>query len=599
MTQNLLTSFSEEWQELMRTLLFVPKPLQKARNWLERKYFAGFRTTILSSCSGQQPSNTAKGTSIERKLKGTIIIEKPPSWDELFEDLQEEIPLILDKSIVYRSRFLLLPSYVQRNLLSFLSENTKRIDSKLSHKFGKFLMEHIKLLDLWVQRIAWKYHGSHGEIDTLRRDKGLDFENPGAPTSDECNDSILGNSIFMSSTAIKYLDEIKETSRAYNAKGDFKLPYQSTRSETACFERKLDKDNAISAKELAERAEKSFEVISTRTEKEVNLSEEEDVQITEEVGPKRRKVELLDIIDVDDDDDDDPKEGNLQTVGSRMMLGSAEDEFATKCCEMVQDSPKPGPSKQHARSLSFQDILENSADVSSICLKLNEHLISNNENIDNLCNGLQLSELNEEQICIFINCMGYEKLNLSTSLIKKLLTEAVLKFLLNSDKAVSREIYSHLSDLLKTFKHVVIHSVLVPLIIHGKDNSFQEEFFLKILTSDLLENYDYFEVLNALLSVSRTDIATTLSNSSMKSLEIIFSKKVAVTQYTLSELVQVMERSSESLKDSKVLPKVIVLLTKHYKVEIMELVDRLMNIVENNSTFLKKIALRDLKKVKP
>ena len=600
MTQNLFTSFSEEWQGLMRILLFVPNPLQKARNWLERKYFAAFRPTISSSCSGQQPSNAATGTIIERGLKGTITAEKPPTWDELFEDLQEEIPLMLDKSIVYRSRFLLLPSYVQRNLLSFLSENTKRIDSKLSHKFGNYLIEHINLLDLWVRRLAWKYQGSHGEIDTSCRDEGTNIENPEASTSDKCNNSILGNSTFMSTTAIKYLDEIKETSRAYNAKGDFKLPYQSIRSETAHLERKLDKYNAINAKELAERAEKSFEVISTRREEKVNLSEEEDIQITEEVAPKRPKLELLDIIDIDDDDndDDDPKGGNLQTMGSKMLLGSAENELAAKCCELVQDSPKPGSSKEHARSLSFQDILENSTNVLSICLKLNEHLISNNQNIDNLCNGLQLSELNEEQICIFIDCMGSEKLNLSTSFIKKLLTEAVFKFLLNSDKAVSREIYSHLSELLKTFKHAAIHSVLVPLITQSKDDSFQENFFLKILTSDLLEKDDYFEVLNALLSVSRTDVATTLSNSSMKALEIIFSKNVAVTHFTLSELVQVMERSSELLKDSKVLPKVIVLLTKHYKAEIIELVDRLMNIVEKNSTFLKKVALRDLKKVK-
>eukprot|EP00112_Aurelia_sp_Birch-Aquarium-sp1_P023927 Seg733.8 transcript_id=Seg733.8/GoldUCD/mRNA.D3Y31 product="hypothetical protein" protein_id=Seg733.8/GoldUCD/D3Y31 len=585
MTQNLLSSFSEEWQELMRIFLLFPNPLQKARNWLERKCFAAFGLTTLSSCATGQ-----------RKLEGIITTEKPPSWDELFEDLQEEIPLIMDKLIVYKSRFFLLPNNAQRNLLLFLSENTQRIDSKLTSKFGSFLMGRIEALDLWVQRIAWKYCGSYERVDTSYRNEGINFEKPVASTSNKCDNATLGNSTFMSTTAVKYLDELKETSRAYNAKGNLKLPYQSMGSATVCFGRKLDKDNIISTKKVAEKVEKSFEIISVRLEKEENSNVEQDIEIMKEVAAKRPKLELLDIIDIDDDDD--LQEQNLQILNSKIVLDSVGNALAAKSCEPAHDLPKPGSSKQSTKSLSFKDILENTADVMSICLKVNELFIRNNDNIDDLCNGLQLSDLSEEQLCIFMECMGCEKLNLSTLIIKKLLKEAVFKFLMNSDKAISRAIYSHLSDLIKTSKNAVIHSILVALITQSKDNSFQEEFFLKILTSDVLEKDDYSEVLNALLSISRTDVATRLNNSSMKALEIIFNKKIPVAQFTLSELAQVMERSSELLEDSKVLPKVIMLLAKHYKGEIIQSVDRLIIIVEKNTTFLKKIALRDLKKMK-
>ena len=617
--------FSLEWQELIRLLIILPNSLKCAMNWIEKK------SALRWPKSAEQDTMIINGSNTA------------PCWQELLEDLQDEVPLVIDSSLVYQSKIFFLAQRAQTDLLIFITLNSSKIEQCWMTNFVQFLLINFEKFSHWGKRIIRNYISQNdldmfnsseivqkrlhansvvscvnvdkfeGMIESFSKSKHTDLKpyqvlmNIGdrkrAPAllsvpilsaqvqPPQINDQKLRLTLDDANFEVTLTNKdpllINQEEQAPGLQNADRRDLHNETQKRENLDMNHCENQPYKRQRVDTEDENSCEMQSINRHGLKNKAyEKEVVEIHDYTSPtcKRRKVETNDIVadkQVNFENCDQSKEDNTSQ--------SEKDSTSYLICYLKSLG-------QYSTVMQLRDLINERKDLESCCLLLNSLSAIRLECIDQMCDLLCLAALEEKEVCFFMNCCLSSNLTLGLSTVKKFVLNSVTKFLLKLEIAVSRNVSTCLLDMAKARKELVISSVLLPILTSKEINTYQEEIILQILSSGDLQEDDVIEIFSSYLGECLHSDAV-ISESGLKFMEVILEKKLPLNPDVVSNLVTVLEKNSERIKDSNRFLKIVILLSKFYKSEISGNKDRLEVIVRKSNSFLKKNALSGLKKL--
>ena len=553
--ERIINSFSHEWKDLIRIILCFEEPLVKAEKWLQK-------VTESAGRLGHVSHNVF--TSIDDNVED----EKSVSiqgWYNLIYDLIEEIPFASKSEIINKHRIFLLPAIPQKNLLIFISQNRQKIDEFIYEKLRLFLYQNIDEFSEWCRYVILQRLLSHKGIDNDNIEGVMARKDYFAIDSTCFKEGDIDGLNWLSKTSKEYLNAIK---KYYNSNG-IKWKECNFCDDEAMnqMENNLEESRKLNIKtNIKEKDSKN------------DLNSFEDVSVLDgdEIPMKKAKIE--------EENKPDSKSDNRNLESGIIVIK-----------ENYSENDDYEKNRLYLEMMAFKELMQKYQDFNSLCNQLNIILSESLYQIEVVCHGLQVETFTESELVHFVKCICSEQVTITSNLKKTILQRTLLSMLLSLDKTASRQVYNCVIDLLQCNNSECLESVIVSLVFQSTKNSPQEDFALKILKSDSLNDCFYNNILQTLIDSCKK--GQEVAESFVKTLEIILVKGLTIPSELLLDIVNILQSNSTKFEQFIGIPKIVLIMIKQYKKEVAEFVRKVEALLQTNQSFLKKTALKELTKI--
>ena len=541
------SSFSPEWRGLIRIFLYHGNACEKAERWLQRKHDSA--VAGLGRIPGRKKPNYLSLTVAD-------YFERSPlhGWHDLITDLTETTPFLDDHVVVEIERIIFIPRIPLRNMLTFMDQHRDCFDDCDSNLLSLFIHKNINRFDSWCRFAIYKSNFNGIAYDS----SGLDF------VAGEDQHLFYG-------IGTKLLSEEELTMKITNRMKE-QLGMLDARNFMLCKVDTYFNDEAIVCKESATGAAKKVNVERNVKKDYTCISESlNDIEnVKQDIVPLKKaalesEFEVREIINSISEYDVvyHAEKEHLDVINSHLLT--------------VQDMPVGEATGKDSK-------LETLCNAS---IPLNE--------IGHILHCIEM--MTQDQLVYFITLLCSEEATISSYMKRILLKKSLLLRLLSTGKTASRQVYNCVMKLVtcNTCSKECIQSVIVPLMIQSHLDSPQEDFILKILKSSSLDCGILYDILQCSFELYNNE--RTVSGTFLKSLEVIFRKGLSISSRHLFEIVSILQMNAAKFERMVELPKVIILMIKHYKEEVTKNVNSVNALLHTNKSFLKNKALKELSKV--
>ena len=546
--ERFINSFSDEWKDLIRIFLYFENACEKAEKWLRRKCA---RTAARFGLAPIRQTN----------FPLLVDIQRPPSqgWYDFVTDLIEKIPVLNSDGFTNEERILCMPAIPQRNLFIFISQNKHSIDGCLFDQLSLFLHSNLNRFDGWCRLVINSGYSYQLMNDDVEEDSTANGKQHHFPSNNETSLIEKRSGVWrLNNSAKEYFGMID----CGESLMSWKLENHFDTKTTICKENDQEISNMNGKRHIEKRCSSIV--------REKSPEAEED-----KIKAKRGKLES-EISEEDGHNERIPENDVAIKAGNEQE--NCIDSYSYAC-----------------QVVSAGELMEKYPDSKLLCNELTRILSKPLDQIEHICNCLELEGLTEDQVIQFILCIFSDQAAINSHAKMIILKKTLLPRLLSLERAVSRQIFNCVIQLLKwSSSKECSQSVVAPLVLQSRKNSPQEDFILKILKSDHLDQNNYYEILECTVGLSKQE--RDISESFVKSLEITIGRSLKIPSKLIFDIATVLQQNSAKFEGMVEVPKVIILMIKHYKNEVLEITNIIEDLLHNNKSFLKKRALKELSK---
>ncbi|XP_001632761.2 uncharacterized protein LOC5512430 [Nematostella vectensis] len=552
---SLLASYPTEWQGVFGALNSNIEPISNAAFWLEMKISAA---------------------KYEDKI--------PPFWSDFLKHLKQEYPVVLDNEINFKPKLFLLPLNLQRNVLSFITENIEKIPSEFLKTFVEELLVNEKDLHIWTStllrvlrvKIEQAEQQKKGILDTVYFTQ-ITTEHSRSKLDKLCDriretrDSVdkMADIHLVSIDDIESYTKLPLLSASSSSNADYidqiQTDFQSC--DTIRHARIDDGENASESKES--------ELLSPTSNSPKTVTKAIDA----EIPIKKRKLDDAkadiikiapddaEILDIDENTTSDPVEPFIKEKG----------EALKQLCLTLSDAGNTGANEELNALESFLELPT--------------------DKLETICRYAYIECINEQVFCIL--CQMFLSLPSEPSFANTCTFArcCILPQLRQLNQAASRILITAVISFAKKNPKPLCEAVFAPLIKDPSFNTFQAETICRIL-KDAFCSVSSQHLLSFIVKEGAPNTKYNWSEEILTVIQAILESKPVFEEGLYSSFLQTLDnqsaRFSKSLKFSKMLLEVInknkQLAAGHRQL--------LLGITERCETFLKKALITAVKKLK-
>lgn len=500
-------------------------------------------------------------------------------WITFVKHLIQEFPICLNNNLYFKSKLLLFPLHLQRNLLSLLLSGASRIPCASLQELDEILDKCKGNMDEWLKTL-------HKLLKVRIKINNQD-----------CTEQrVVHIDIATEKSKTRFLKLCEEMESESSGKSDQQMPWDVIGYK----ESNTKNTDSVECRDLAE------EQIKDNTKDIDDAMEiDDDVQVIEQVTVTDEKSSQALLPEPPDD-------FMVEMIGDDEALKTNDTEF-------LVDEPDPqtninNTSNNNDNCTALQSKVKPLQDILQDMVSL-DTIQSDNSGLQNAIQVFnELSSAEMEYACQFLNlnnlpnentvsilCQSFLKLEPEPSYqnTKTFASHCILPCLTSLQSAASRLLGNIVLEFTNKHTNAACDSLFITLLTSRDLNSFQADMICKVI-KEKLNNNSANRLFQHLLETKLTpDLELFLwSDNVVRVIQAIVDSNAILDKELLQvKYLECLKINSTNMAKSLRFTKLILATIKKYGGLVSMHKQTFVNILERNGTFLKKAGLASLKKI--